>query len=180
MSTVALNGQECGMQQLPPNARPPVEPSPIEQSKVQSSDELPIKEVSPGIFELATLRPDQNKRTITFPANISMHEGPIEHFLVTSRGNEDEKPMAPDQCFCTGSRDVNGIFSAGQSGAAVTVIDDDGAMVNYIASGFKNDEVCKANIPVRPPIAYPLKVNFSFTNQDEKASNWTQSQNLRS
>lgn len=53
-SAIALVGQE-----FPPNARTPVEPPSIEQSKVQSPDELPIKEVSPGIFELANVRLDQ-------------------------------------------------------------------------------------------------------------------------
>jgi hypothetical protein len=249
-SAIALVGQE-----FPPNARTPVEPPSIEQSKVQSPDELPIKEVSPGIFELANVRLDQKKRTITFPANINMHEGPIEYFLVTSYGkvhesvlkmdvvpfhihvcaillgskganfealqerfsqlkdneivpsdeldkmlgeglfgqpvemkinwqlkgkkhqyaaeslllsNEDEKPMAPGQWFYTGSRVINGIFSAGQSGDAVTVIGDYGSMINYIGSGFKNDELWKANIAVLPPIDHPVEVTFSFAKQDKK------------
>lgn len=211
LCAVALHGQSPGEQTLPPNARPPTLPPSIEQSKVQSPDQMPIKEVSPGVFELANVRLDHSKRSISFPANINMHEGPIEYFLVTSYGkvhesvlkmdvvpfhihvcaillgskgadydtlnerfsqlkdneivpsaeldkmleqglfgqpvkmtiawefegkkhqhsaesllvsNEDEKQMSPGQWFYTGSRVINGIFSAGQSGDAVTVIGD--------------------------------------------------------
>ncbi len=256
LTTASLLGQTSGAQEFPPNARPQASAPPIEQSRVQSPDQMPIKEVSPGIFELANVRLNQANRSISFPANINMHEGPIEYFLVTSYGkvhesvlkmdvvpfhihvcaillgskganydqlnerfsqlkdneivpndelnemladglfgqpvemeisweyqgkkqkysaeslllsNEDEKEMAPGQWFYTGSRVVNGIFSAGQSGDAVTVIGDYGSMINYIGPGFKNDELWKANIKVLPPIDHPVKVTFKFPEAKAKS-----------
>ena len=255
LCAIALHGQNAGAPELPANTRTPTLPPSIEQSKVQSPDQMPIKEVSPGIYELANVRLDQSKRSITFPANINMHEGPIEYFLVTSYGkvhesvlkmdvvpfhihvcsvllgskgadyealnkrfsqlkdneivpdseldkmleeglfgqpvemtiawelegkkhqlaaesllvsNEDDQQMPPGQWFYTGSRVVNGIFSAGQSGDAVTVIGDYGSMINYIGPGFKNDELWKANIEVLPPIYHPVTVTFSFPGPDKQ------------
>lgn len=77
-----------------PESRPPSkvpdEAPPMVQAKVKSLDEFSIKEISPGVLEPGNVRLNQAQRSITFPANVNMHEGPIEYLLVTSYGKVDE------------------------------------------------------------------------------------------
>lgn len=253
---VNLHGQAPSQQPAPTNRAPTASPS-AEAVQATPRESLPIKEVEPGVLELGKVRLHKEKRSITFPASINMHEGPIEYFLVTSYGkvhesvlkmdvmpyhihmfalmlgasgadfealkerfskleeneivptaelnemlksglfgqpvkmtirwkkdeksfqheaeellasNLDNETMASGQWFYTGSRIINNIFVANQSGDAVTVIGDYGSMVNYIGPGFKNDELWKANIPVLPPINHPVTVTFTFPDQKKTDS----------
>ena len=253
-SAVNMIGQDVNQQ--PPTAPLPAASPPAEETKVKENDQLPIKEIEPGVLELGKVRLNKEARSITFPASINMHEGPIEYFLVTTFGkvhesvlkmdvmpfhihvfalmldasgadfpalkerfskleeneivptaelnemlkaglfgqplnmtirwekdgkdfqyeaeellasNLDGETMEPSQWFYTGSRVINNIFVANQSGDAVTVIGDYGSMVNYIGPGFKNDELWKANVPVLPPINHPVTVTFTFPVQKEKS-----------
>ncbi|MDA7533738.1 hypothetical protein N8616_05210, partial [Verrucomicrobia bacterium] len=59
---------------------------PMVQAEVKSLDEFSIKEISPGVLELGNVRLNQAQRSIAFPANVNMHEGPIENLLVTFYG----------------------------------------------------------------------------------------------
>jgi hypothetical protein len=256
---VSVSGQDANQQ--PETAPLPTQAPSAEETKINPDEPPPIKQVEPGVFELGKVRLNQGKRSITFPANINMHEGPIEYFLVTSFGkvhesvlkmdvmpyhihvfalmlgasgadfdalkerfskleeneivptaelnemlkaglfgqslqmtirwekdgkdfkyeaeellasNIDGKTMEPGQWFYTGSRVINNIFVANQSGDAVTVIGDYGSMVNYIGPGFKNDELWKANVPVLPPINHPVTVTFTFPVQKKNSSESTE------
>lgn len=64
----------------------PDEAPPMVQAEVKSLDEFSIKEISPGVLELGNVRLNQAQRSIAFPANVNMHEGPIENLLVTFYG----------------------------------------------------------------------------------------------
>lgn len=250
---VTTFGQDVN-QQTPTTPPGPSAIPPVEETKAKPREELPIKEIEPGVLELGKVRLHMEERSITFPASINMHEGPIEYFLVTSYGkvhesvlkmdvmpyhihmfalmlgatgadfdalkarfskleeneivptaelnemlkdglfgqpvqmtirwkkdeksfeheaeallasNVDGNTMDAGQWFYTGSRIINNIFVANQSGDAVTVIGDYGSMVNYIGPGFKNDELWKANIPVLPPINHPVTVTFTFPVQEK-------------
>jgi len=254
-SATRMFGQDAV--QPPPAAPLPAASPAVEDTKIKPKDQLPIKMIEPGVLELGKVRLNQAKRSITFPANINMHEGPIEYFLVTTYGkvhesvlkmdvmpyhihlfavmldasgadfdalserfskleeneivptaelnemlksglfgqpvkmtvgwekdgkkvqheaeelllsNEDGKSMGAGQWFYTGSRVINNVFVANQSGDAVTVIGDYGSMVNYIGPGFKNDELWKANVPVLPPINHPVTVTFTFPVQKKNGS----------
>lgn len=247
VSSVNMIGQDAPQQ--PPTAPLPAASPSIEETKITPKDQLPVKMIEPGVMGLGKVRLDLAKRSITFPASINMHEGPIEYFLVTAYGkvhesvlrmdvmpyhihifalmleasgadfdalsarfsklgeneivpttelnemlktglfgqpvhmtirwekdgqkfeheaeelllsNEDGKSMGSGQWFYTGSRVINNIFAANQSGDAVTVIGDYGSMVNYIGPGFKNDELWKANVPALPPINHTVTVTFTF------------------
>jgi len=74
---------------------PSAQPSP-QDIKINPEEPPPIKQVEPGVLELGNVRLNQAKRSITFPASINMHEGPIEYFLVTSYGKVHESVLKMD------------------------------------------------------------------------------------
>jgi hypothetical protein len=57
---------------------------------------MPIRETSPGIFELGEVRIDQRQRTVSFPARLNLDHGPMEYFLVTRWGKTHESILATD------------------------------------------------------------------------------------
>ena len=69
-------------QESPPAATPPGAP--------------PIRSVGPGLFELGPVTLDKNRKAVTFPAFISMHEGVIEYLLVTTGGKTHESLLRTD------------------------------------------------------------------------------------
>jgi hypothetical protein len=56
----------------------------------------PLKEISPGIFELGKVRLDQKRRCISFPAALNMNEALVEYLLVTSNGKTHESLLKTD------------------------------------------------------------------------------------
>src|SRR5437762_3203439 len=50
----------------------------------------PIQKVGDGLFQIGQVRLDKEKRTITFPASVNMHEGNIEYVLVHATGKVHE------------------------------------------------------------------------------------------
>jgi hypothetical protein len=57
---------------------------------------MPIREISPGVYQLGEVRIDKEQRTISFPARLNMNEGPMEYFLVTSWGKTHESIFKTD------------------------------------------------------------------------------------
>lgn len=50
----------------------------------------PLKEISPGIFQLGLVQLDKEQKTIQFPASVNMTNGLIEYFVVTGTGKLHE------------------------------------------------------------------------------------------
>ncbi len=44
------------------------------------------KEISPGVFQVGTVRLDKNAATVTFPAKVHMTDGLLEYLIVTPQG----------------------------------------------------------------------------------------------
>ena len=57
---------------------------------------LPLKALSPGVFELGLVRLDQQRRAISLPAFVNMREGALEYVLVTSNGKTHESLLRTD------------------------------------------------------------------------------------
>lgn len=55
-----------------------------------AADAPAMREVSPGIFQIGSLRLDQPQRTVTFPGKLNMAEGALEYLLVTPSGSTHE------------------------------------------------------------------------------------------
>lgn len=49
-----------------------------------------IKETAPGLFQVGTVKLDKEKREISFPVSVNMHEGPMEYLIVTGKGKTHE------------------------------------------------------------------------------------------
>ncbi len=58
--------------------------------KPESPKKPAIKEVSPGILQVGTVRLDKMKREISLPVMVNMNEGPIEYLVVTGKGKTHE------------------------------------------------------------------------------------------
>ncbi len=51
---------------------------------------LPFKEISPGIFQIGSVRLNKEQKTIQFPARVNMTNGLIEYLVVTGTGKLHE------------------------------------------------------------------------------------------
>src|SRR5580692_5395260 len=98
LCSIALPGQPA-----PPVAatNTPIDPFqramlPPDLSDPAVKSNMPIHEISPGIFELGDVRIDQHQRTVTFPARLNLDQGPMEYLLVTSWGKTHESILATD------------------------------------------------------------------------------------
>jgi len=69
-------------------------PADLASPEVKSN--MPIREISPGIFALGEVRIDKEQRTVSFPARLNLDEGPMEYFLVTSWGKTHESILKTD------------------------------------------------------------------------------------
>ena len=56
----------------------------------------PPKEISPGVFEVGTVRFDKNARTVTVPAKVNMVDGLVEYLCVTSKGSTHESVLVSE------------------------------------------------------------------------------------
>ena len=69
----------------------------LAEDATETLPETPVaREVSPGVYEIGTLRLDQKTRTVRFPAVLNMHEGHIEYLLVTNKGSIHESLLTCD------------------------------------------------------------------------------------
>ncbi len=89
-NTPAARGAEAGFDPFE-RAMLPADPA---SPEVKSN--MPIREISPGIFALGEVRIDRAQRTVSFPARLNLDQGPMEYFLVTSWGKTHESILQTD------------------------------------------------------------------------------------
>lgn len=56
----------------------------------------PVKQLSPGVFEIGKVRLDKRQRTVSFPAVLNMNQALIEYLVVTSSGKTHESLLRTD------------------------------------------------------------------------------------
>jgi hypothetical protein len=69
---------------------------PADPASPEVKSNMPIREISPGIFALGEVRIDREQRTVSFPARLNLDQGPMEYFLVTSWGKTHESILKTD------------------------------------------------------------------------------------
>jgi hypothetical protein len=69
---------------------------PADPASPEVKSNMPIREISPGIFQLGEVRMDKEQRTVSFPARLNLTEGPMEYFLVASWGKTHESILKTD------------------------------------------------------------------------------------
>lgn len=103
-------GSLAPMAQAPPanTAPPPSAPRPVPTlpppiavtvsptGAIMDANNLPLRVMGGGIFELANVVMDKPKRSVSFPAVVNMDQGPMEYFLVTSYGKVHESILRTD------------------------------------------------------------------------------------
>ncbi len=62
----------------------------------EEKPQLPMQELSPGVYQIGKLHLDKNTGTITFPARVNMDEGNLEYLLVTPQGSAHESLLVTD------------------------------------------------------------------------------------
>jgi hypothetical protein len=50
----------------------------------------PVKQISPGLYELGQVRIDKARQTVSFPATVNLREGNIEYVVVSATGKTHE------------------------------------------------------------------------------------------
>jgi hypothetical protein len=56
----------------------------------------PLREVSPGVFQIGLVTLDKEKRTVSFPGSVNMDEGVVEYVLVSATGKLHESVLKTD------------------------------------------------------------------------------------
>jgi hypothetical protein len=69
---------------------PPDPNSPLVKSN------MPIREISPGLFEMGDVRIDKAQRIVSFPARLNLNQGPMEYLLVATWGKTHESVLKTD------------------------------------------------------------------------------------
>jgi len=69
---------------------------PANPASPEVKSNMPIREISPGIYQLGEVRIDREQRTVSFPARLNLTQGPMEYFLVTSWGKTHESILKTD------------------------------------------------------------------------------------
>src|SRR5262245_33801666 len=54
------------------------------------------KEVSPGVYEVGSIKLDKNARNVKVPAKVNMVDGLIEYLMVTPKGATHESVLASE------------------------------------------------------------------------------------
>ena len=101
---LSLSALSLFAQVVPANLPPPASniPQPRPNSpqigapsagSVTDPNNLPLRVVGPGVFELANVTMDKRRRSVSFPAVINMDQGPMEYFLVTTYGKVHESVL---------------------------------------------------------------------------------------
>src|SRR6266404_3082213 len=60
------------------------------------TNNLPLKEIAPGVFQLGKVRFDKKERIVSFPASINQTEAAIEYLIVTSYGKTHESLLSTE------------------------------------------------------------------------------------
>ena len=61
-----------------------------DEAPSDSRGKVPLKEIHPGVFQLADVKIDKERRTVSFPAVMNLRQGPMEYLLVSSWGKVHE------------------------------------------------------------------------------------------
>jgi len=69
---------------------------PANPASPEVKSNMPIREISPGVYQLGEVRIDREQRTVSFPARLNMSQGPMEYFLVASWGKTHESILKTD------------------------------------------------------------------------------------
>ena len=105
---LVLRGQQPPASAPPTNTAPPAPGGsatfdpferammPTDPASPEVKSNMPIREISPGIFALGEVRIDREQRTVSFPARLNLDQGPMEYFLVTSWGKTHESILRTD------------------------------------------------------------------------------------
>ena len=108
LAGLVLRGQQAPTNTRPTNATPPGRGAsaafdpferammPPDPASPEVKSNMPIREISPGIFALGEVRIDKEQRAVSFPARLNLDEGPMEYFLVTSWGKTHESILKTD------------------------------------------------------------------------------------
>ncbi len=59
-------------------------------------EEIPMKEVSPGVFQIGKMRVDKNAKSVSFAGKINMAKDNIEYVMVTPNGSTHESLLVAD------------------------------------------------------------------------------------
>jgi hypothetical protein len=92
-------------------------------------DSTPIREISPGVLQIADVTINPSQRTVSFPARLNLDSSPMEYFLVTSWGKIHESVL---QTSTQPYRIHVGMLLLGARGAG-TNAGDDGPPVTFIS-----------------------------------------------
>jgi hypothetical protein len=69
---------------------------PADPTSPEVKSNMPIREISPGVYQLGEVRIDREQRAVSFPARLNMVQGPMEYFLVASWGKTHESILKTD------------------------------------------------------------------------------------
>ena len=69
---------------------------PADPASAEVKSNMPIREISPGVYQLGEVRIDREQGTVSFPARLNMDQGPMEYFLVASWGKTHESILKTD------------------------------------------------------------------------------------
>ncbi len=58
--------------------------------RTQGAEPLPLRMISPGVFQIGNVTIDRQKRTVSFPAVVNLVQGPMEYLLVSNYGKVHE------------------------------------------------------------------------------------------
>ncbi len=56
----------------------------------------PVRELSPGVYQIGVIRLERASRSIAFPARLNMTNGPLEYLIVTSVGKTHESLLVTE------------------------------------------------------------------------------------
>jgi hypothetical protein len=65
-------------------------------SEDSAAPEVPLREISPGVFEFGKIRLDKNRNSVAFPGKINMAQGLVEYALVTPNGSTHESLLVTE------------------------------------------------------------------------------------
>lgn len=72
------------------------EPGAADPQASQATPTAPVKEITPGVFQVGAARLEQAARTVTFPAAVNMDNGTLEYLLVTREGPTHESLLVTE------------------------------------------------------------------------------------
>lgn len=65
-------------------------------SRTQGAEPLPLRMITPGVFQIGNVTIDRQKRTVSFPAIVNQVQGPMEYLLVSNYGKVHESILRTD------------------------------------------------------------------------------------